>query len=240
MDGIAEVLAVLETITSSAFGLVAQITQAARTALTHPAPLRSTDLARIDPVITTGLVPGGVVHGAGFVAGVGALADANWWLEWYARDPDDRPQRLVVQGDPAAVGFYDYEHLPWYAVPRRTGERHVTGPYVDYLCTDDYTLTFTVPLVVDGTFLGVGGADVKVATAEQLLLPALRGTPTPLAVINEHGRILSSNSGRRLGGDLVGDPDDVAKLWTGEADPAAFRRAGDLPLGVVALDALPV
>ena len=39
-----------------------------------------------------------------------------------------------------------------------TGERAITGPYVDYLCTDQYTLTFTAPLVVDGRFLGVAGA----------------------------------------------------------------------------------
>lgn len=238
MDGIVEVLTVLEMITASAFGLVSQIAEAARGALDHPRPLRSGDLAQIDPVVIAGLTPAGVVHGAGFVAGVGALEDANWWLEWFARDTDDRPQRLVVQSDPQAVGFYDYEHLPWYSVPRRTGERHVTGPYVDYLCTDDYTLTFTAPVVADGTFLGVGGADVKVSTAEKLLLPALRATSAPLAVVNEHGRILSSNSGRRLSGELVGNPEDVAALWSG-ADPAVFRRVGDLPLAVVALEALP-
>ncbi|MBO9523979.1 MAG: hypothetical protein J7518_20785 [Nocardioidaceae bacterium] len=238
MDGIVEVLAVLEAITSSAFGLVSQISEAARSTLSRPLPRRSGELTRLDPVITAGLAPGGVVHGAGFVAGVGALEDARWWLEWFARDAEDRPQRLVVQSDPQAVGFYDYEHLPWYAVPHRTGQRHVTGPYVDYLCTDDYTLTFTIPVVVDEVFLGVGGADVKVATAEQLLLPALRSTSTPLAVINEHGRILSSNSGRRLSGDLVSGPADVAALWA-DPDSSVFRRVADLPLAVVALEALP-
>lgn len=42
--------------------------------------------------------------------------------------------------------FYDYTALPWFVVPRETGGRRVTGPYVDWVCTEEYTLTFTVPL----------------------------------------------------------------------------------------------
>ncbi len=34
--------------------------------------------------------------------------------------------------------------------PERTGTRHLTGPYVDYLCTDDYTVTVTTPVTLDG------------------------------------------------------------------------------------------
>ncbi|TFD48627.1 hypothetical protein E3T46_14390 [Cryobacterium sp. Hh11] len=33
------------------------------------------------------------------------------------------------------------------------GRRHVTGPYVDYLCTDEYTLTLTLPVYRGGTEL---------------------------------------------------------------------------------------
>ena len=29
--------------------------------------------------------------------------------------------------------------------------RHLTGPYVDYVCTDDYTVTITTPVTVGGT-----------------------------------------------------------------------------------------
>ncbi len=60
------------------------------------------------------------------MAAVGLFEDAPWWLEWFARD-DGKVQRLLVQTDPQGGGFYDYENLPWYVVPRDTGHRHVTG-----------------------------------------------------------------------------------------------------------------
>jgi hypothetical protein len=167
------------------------------------------------------------VQGAGFVAEVGLLHDAEWWLEWFARDPSGRPQRLVTHSEPQGIGFYDYKHLPWFVVPRDTGRRHVTGPYVDYLCTEEYTITFTTPVFVDGRFCGVAGADVAVKSAEQVLLPALRAASSHLAVVNVHGRILSSNTGRHLCGDLL-EGFDLSST-------AADQLIGELPLAVVSL-----
>ncbi|WP_418061426.1 cache domain-containing protein [Pimelobacter simplex] len=212
-----------------ALGLADRIADAVgRSLATRTAPRRA-DLEAVEPLVVPVLADAGQpVQGAGFVAAPALLRDAEWWLEWFARDPDGRPQRLVTHSEPQAIGFYDYEHLPWYVVPRDTGARHVTGPYVDYLCTEEYTLTFTTPVLVAGRFCGVAGADIAVKNAEQALLPALRASAARIAVVNSFGRILSSNSGRHLCGDLL-EGVDLAAL-------PADQRIGDLPLAVVALD----
>lgn len=225
----APVIAAVADIADHAFGVAEAIAGTVADALAERRAPRRTDLAAVEPLLVP--VLGDTrqpVQGAGFVAAPGVLQDAEWWLEWFARDADGRPQRLVTHSEPQAIGFYDYEHLPWFVVPRSTGHRHVTGPYVDYLCTEEYTLTFTVPVVVDGRFCGVGGADVAVKNAERALLPPLRASEHRIAVVNSFGRILSSNSGRHLCGDLL---EGVAFHELPQE-----QRVGDLPLAVVALD----
>lgn len=173
------------------------------------------------------------MRGAGFVAAVGFLADEPWWLEWFIQGEDGRSHRMVSETDPDGVGFYDYEFLTWYVVPRDTGRRHVTGPYIDYVCTDDYNMTYTAPVLVGDRFAGVAGADIGVQTAETLLLPPLRAASRPLAVINDQGRIVSSNSGRHLCGDLVTEV-DVPAAWTAPASHG-LHPVSDLPLAVLEL-----
>ena len=127
------------------------------------------------------------VVGAGFVAAPGSMRDVTHWLEWWTADgpPSHRRiRRLVVQADPAADDFRDYTTLPWFRVPERSGQRHVTGPYVDYLCTDEYTLTFTAPVCDADRFLGVVGADVVVRWVEDQLDDLLLRCPElPLGLL---------------------------------------------------------
>ena len=195
-------------------------------------------LAALEPLARLALTtPEELVVGAGFVAAPGALSDAEHWLEWWTRgdvvDGGVRVERLAVVTDPAAPDFRDWTTLPWYAVPQQTGERHVTGPYVDYLCTDDYTLTFTVPVLVDGRFVGVAGADVYARTMERRLAGALREVPEPAAIVNAQGRVVAGNEDAPVTGDLLRA---VAAAWpgdgTGPVGGLRLHRCGDLPLAV--------
>ncbi|TQL67879.1 hypothetical protein FB381_1767 [Nocardioides albertanoniae] len=217
-DETAPVRDVVTNLVSQAFERVDRIATTVTGTLTeHTAPRRA-DLFEVEPVVLPMLGERPVlIQGAGFVAAPRVIQDAEWWLEWFTSDADGRPQRLLTHSDPQAIGFYDYEHLPWFTIPRETGRRHVTGPYVDYMCTEEYTLTFTAPVIVRGTFLGVAGADVSVKTAEQAMVPALRKASRRMAVVNNFGRILSSNSGSHLCGDLL-RPSDLD------------RRAPTLPI----------
>ena len=125
--------------------------------------------------------------------------------------------------NPESFGFYDYDTAECFSVPRQTGRRHIVGPYVDALGTDRYLLTFTAPVLADGTFLGVVGADVPVSRFERHLLGEwhLSSTGggrlgeagaggTDLLIINSQGRVVVSNCSNALSGDLVHGSDPRA------------------------------
>jgi len=155
-------------------------------------------------------VPAGLVTGAGFVATPGVLADAPWHLAWWLREihgleRGDRGsvRRLDTVDDPESDQFRDYRQLEWWRVPERTGERHVTGPYVDYLCTDDYTVTVTAPVEQAGRMVGVVGIDVHVSRLERAILPILRDVTGTGTVVNASGRVVASSDSHRVTGTLL-------------------------------------
>ncbi|WP_344254728.1 cache domain-containing protein [Terrabacter carboxydivorans] len=146
------------------------------------------------------------VAGAGAVLAPDVLSDAPYWLEWWtveSRGGTHVVTKLAAETDPRAIGFRDYTELPWYAKPFETGDRHVTGPYVDYVCTDQYTLTFTTPLLVDGSFSGVVGVDVLVAWFEEHLLDVMETVDRTCVLVNAAGRVVTSSDPSWVTGDLL-------------------------------------
>lgn len=201
-------------------------------------PPASTDLAALDPTILSHLGGAdGLVVGTGFIAAPSVLTDQALWLQWWRDDGSDRPSRLVVDLDPSSDRFCDYTELPWFSVPRESGRRHITGPYVDYLCSDEYALTFTLPVRQAGRFVGVVGSDVYIRLFEPVMLPRLRALGDPAALVNAQGRIAVTTSVRQPVGSLVRRP-DVAGLWeSGRSavtdDDVTFGRCGDFPMAVL-------
>jgi hypothetical protein len=182
--------------------------------------------------------PARKVAGAGVVMAPEVLADAAYWLEWWTANPDASPpvpRRLAAETDPRAVGFRDYTHLPWYAVPLATGAAHITGPYVDYLCTDQQTLTFTRPVWRQGVFAGVVGFDLLVRTFEERMFGPLERVGGSCAVINTSGRVVTSSDLQWVTGDLIrGLP--LREWWAGKQPPGGawdFWPCPGLPLGVI-------
>ena len=171
------------------------------------------------------------VAGAGAVMAPGVLADAAYWLEWWtveSRGGETTIAKLAAETDPRAVGFRDYTELPWYSKPFETGQRHVTGPYVDYLCTDQYTLTFTQPLVVGGTFVGVVGLDVLVAWFEEQLLDVMGELDRSCVLVNATGRVVTSSDPSWVTGDLVREL--PLEAWReGDSDASPDWRATPCP-----------
>jgi hypothetical protein len=221
--GIAGIVTLVDAVVGEAFGLAEKIAANVAEVFTSHDAVRRTDLAGVGALVLPSLEdPSARIQGAGFVAAVDALADSRWWLEWFMLR-NGSAERLLVDTDPRGENFYDYGSLPWYDVPRDTGRRHITGPYVDYLCTDDYTLTFTVPVAAGSTFVGVAGADVRVFTFEKAVLPSLRAAGRTVAIVNAEGRVVLSNSARHVSGTLLRAPD---------ATPHQIR---DLPLALVDL-----
>ena len=120
---------------------------------------------------------------------------------------------------PASLGYYDYTAAGWFDVPRRTGRRHVYGPFVDVHGTGRYLLTLTEPVVVGGEFLGVVGADVPVSRFETHVLGVLGPLDRTFVLLDQGDRIVLSTSPRWLVGDLVtagavlpGPPEEIPGL----------------------------
>jgi hypothetical protein len=125
-------------------------------------------------------------------------------LHWWQVDPAaDRLVALDPDLRSSSLGFYDYTAADWFDVPQRTGRRHVVGPYVDVHGTGRYVLTLTEPVVSDGEFLGVVGADVPLPRFESHLLRALAAVDPPFLVVNDEDRVVLSTSPRRLVGDRL-------------------------------------
>jgi hypothetical protein len=170
----------------------------------------------VEPLASATLADHPVV-GAGFVARQGWLSDRDLYLAWWQ---GDEKQLLAERGVPIGHHVFDYTRHEWFETPRATGARHVTGPYVDYVCTDEYVLTATVPVQVGGTYVGVAGADTRLETFERLMREPLRDPSGSgdVVLVNSHDRCV-----------VAADP----LLRSGQkVRPAAYRH-------VQALDGLP-
>lgn len=154
------------------------------------------------------------IVGAGFVAAPGALADRELYLAWWQGDDED----LLAESDSAVSGApLDYTRREWFRTPLRTGKRHITGPYVDFICSDEYVVTTTVPVHVGDTMVGVVGADMLMESVEEMILPRL--VPDGATVVNVHNRVMVSADPTLPTGTLVETAEGVVPC-------------GDLPISV--------
>lgn len=140
------------------------------------------------------------VYGAGFIAALDSLADANSHLAWW--QGADR-LKLVLAAQSVNKEHIDYSELEWYRVPLATGEPHVAGPYVDYLCSDEYTITVAAPVHVGGEFVGAVALDLLIDRVELDLTPRLAAFGQDISIINGVGRVLLSTSPARATGDTI-------------------------------------
>lgn len=148
------------------------------------------------------------VFGAGFIPARGAFGAGAGSLAWW-KGPGWR--RLALAAGAVSKEHIDYTALEWFRVPAVTGRPHIVGPYVDYLCNDEYTVTIAVPVLVERGFVGVLALDVLVDSIERDLLPRLEPYGDDLVVVNRHGRVLVSTSPDFEAGDaLRGAPPTAA------------------------------
>lgn len=160
------------------------------------------DEAVAELVIPRLVEPDALLIGAGFIADGeivrGREVHFAWWLGPLDDNPvlgsTDGPTRLDLSTRGYTEYLRDFRALEWYRIPATTRHAHVTGPFVDHLCTCDYILTLTMPVHGDGgeRMVGVVGADISVRRLEQELLPRFLGVEVPLALVNADGRVVLS------------------------------------------------
>lgn len=162
------------------------------------------------------------IYGAGFVATPALLTDNGNPLAWWQGEPRTR---LVISGGFEDRTYIEYQRLEWFRLPQQTGARHVAGPYVDYLCSTEITMTSALPLVIDGEFLGVSCTDVLVETVERCLLPELERTGDSVTLANTAGRVVISSDPTLATGDHIDVTPSAA---------TAVASCANLPLVLVA------
>jgi hypothetical protein len=145
----------------------------------------------------------GLAAGAGIVLAPGTLADTPRCIEWWWADQQARISPLHVDLDPGSAEFYDYTSTEWYREPERTGQPSVAGPYVDFICTRQYTFTLSAPIRCAGQFIGVAGADILATQVERLVLPGLAELGCTAVLASGHGRVIASNTATILPGTAL-------------------------------------
>ena len=187
------------------------------------APQRD-DLGKLRPAIFDLLARHrGLAAGAGVILAPDVLTDSPLWLEWWWTTPSGGPEQLRVNLDPAAPDFFDYTTAGWYAEAERLGTAQATGPYVDYFCTGEYTVTLSVPVRLDGRFLGVAAADVLVSNLEGRVLPALLEVGRPVALTSPEGRVIAATTA-----DLVPGARRPASGATATSSPLVRWRLAEI------------
>ncbi|WP_030739293.1 cache domain-containing protein [Streptomyces sp. NRRL S-31] len=193
----------------------------------------SRDLAALRPGLHLRLDRGELVSGVGFVVAPGLLADVPGWLEWWQSGADGAVRPLLADLDPERSAYSDYTHWDWFTLPRDTGRRAVAGPYVDYLCSAEYSLTLSEPVLFQGRFAGVAAADVYLRHFEAAVLPLLCGLSRPARLVNARGRVAASADPAQPAGSLTRGPDFGALL--ADARPGAHDGLRLVPCGGVPL-----
>ncbi len=140
------------------------------------------------------------VYGAGFIAALDLLSDSRSHLAWW-QGADRR--KLILAAQTVNKERIDYSELEWFRVPLLSGVSHVAGPYVDYLCSDEYTITIATPVRVDGAFVGVLAFDLLIDTVERQLTPLLRDLGAHVTLVNGVSRVVVSTDAEWATGDVI-------------------------------------
>ena len=204
-----DVATAVSAVFSSVFDQLAEWRAPIEQVIAASAEVRPADLdAAVAELVLPRIVePDPLLVGAGFIADGEVVRGRDvhfaWWLGPLEANPvlgsTTEPTRLDLTTRGYTEYLRDFRALEWYAIPATTRSAHVTGPYVDHLCTCDYILTLTMPVHArgagddgDARMVGVVGADVAVRGLERELLAAFLDVPEPLALVNEAGRVVLS------------------------------------------------
>lgn len=190
--------------------------QALRTALSRAAML--------------GLADGEVeFDGLGFMAEPWAVAGSQYWVGWWQLTADGlvADDRHVV--DPDRDDFYDYVAHEYFTLPRDSGRMAAEGPYVDYGGTNDYIVTFAMPVISEGRFLGVAAVDLAVAAIERQLAPWLAASDHACILVNAERRIIVTNAADRRVGQVLASMADLHAEPTGAVGWSLLRNKPKSP-----------
>ncbi|WP_062391435.1 cache domain-containing protein [Gordonia phthalatica] len=149
--------------------------------------------------------PESAIAGAGFIATENLVSGSKTFMAWWQGPDCERVDALANLSSATAGRYVDAD---WFRLPMSSGRLHITGPYVDLLCTDAFALTYTAPVTWHRSPdpAGVAGVDVTVATLERRLLRMLTAVAPTAALVNAEDRVIVTAAPLVTPGDFAVDP----------------------------------
>jgi hypothetical protein len=168
-------------------------------ALAASGPLTESRLPSLRGEVAGWLTGTDAAVGYGFIAAPDVVEGWQRYLCWFQLG-ERGVRRLQLNLDPEDVNIYDYLDMDWFSKSRDERRPVVYGPWVDYMGSQQFVLTCTVPVVHDDTFLGIAGADLVVSRLETELIPVLKRIDADVVLVNENRQLVMSNSARWIPG----------------------------------------
>ena len=148
-----------------------------------------------------------LLRGAGIAYAPGMLTDARLWMDWWDSDYGRELSFKSHEFNVRSLQYYDYEKMPWYTEPLRTGGFSLVGPYLDRGGIETSTITASLP-ISSGPFEGcVIGGDLHVPAIEHLLLNDSRATAIDHVLVNHNNRVVVSTAPTIMHGSLMSSKD---------------------------------
>lgn len=149
--------------------------------------------------------PDSAIAGGGFIATENLVSGSETFMAWWQGPDCERVDALANLSSSTQGRYLDAD---WFRSPMASGRLHITGPYVDLLCTDEFALTYTAPVTWHRSPApaGVAGVDVTVATLERRLSRTLTAVAPTAALVNAEDRVIVTASPQVTPGDFAADP----------------------------------
>ncbi|MDQ2755622.1 MAG: cache domain-containing protein [Actinomycetota bacterium] len=199
---VALVVAAVETLLDEVFGYVASLRLRVEDCVPHQGTNLSSDQLRgLDDVVSSMVSAIPWVGGGGFVAALDTVDSDHRFWQWWTRAEGDSPlERLHPPRTSTGGAEYAYEARQWFREGER-GVRSVFGPFVDFAGVNQLVILCAEPVVVDGRFLGVAGADLVMDQFEVRVVRLLRGLPGRSVLVGATGRVIASTVATQAPGE---------------------------------------
>ena len=148
--------------------------------------------------------------GAGFASHIHMKSKDHdyWMLEWWLKDNNAIKQALFEQ-DQGTQQRLDFRTFEWFHKTHQHNTTYIHGPYVDYICNTDYTITSAHAVSVMALRRRAGALEAREA-----------------AVRDAHARVHGLDRGAATDVDahVAGGPHNVARLGLGGRLVAVARE----------------
>jgi hypothetical protein len=152
----------------------------------------------------------GLVDGAGIAFGQDVLRDAASWLEWWRAGQGGEPEFAAHVFNPDSIRYYDYSAMSWFQLPTTSGRSLAMGPYIDSGGTDLNIVTLAVPFRTAEGSPSALGADICLPVLASIFLKSVASRDRAVVLVNDGGRVVTSNTARHSTGTLLSAADTSA------------------------------